>query len=141
MTEPAADGSGAARSTPSRSPRAWRRRESALLIALAIAGAVIEYPLALAIKSLNRSEIGRALPFLGVAFTIYGGYSSWGPSIPMSETFVALMGAAAAMIAGVLKRYPWISFVGLAVIVYVALKMIYLGSMDVAGAAGAFHGP
>jgi len=54
---------------------------------------------------------------------------------------VALMGAAAAMIAGVLKRYPWISFVGLAVIVYVALKMIYLGSMDVAGAAGAFHGP
>jgi YjbE family integral membrane protein len=54
---------------------------------------------------------------------------------------VALMGAAAAMIAGVLKRYPWIAFVGLAVIVYVALKMIYLGSMDVAGAAGAFHGP
>jgi YjbE family integral membrane protein len=54
---------------------------------------------------------------------------------------VALMGAAAAMIAGVLKRYPWISFVGLGVIVYVALKMIYLGSMDVAGATGAFHGP
>jgi YjbE family integral membrane protein len=54
---------------------------------------------------------------------------------------VALMGAAAAMIAGILKRYPWIAFVGLAVIVYVALKMIYLGSMDVAGAAGAFHGP
>jgi len=54
---------------------------------------------------------------------------------------VALMGAAAAMIAGVLKRYPWIAFVGLAVIVYVALKMIYLGSMDVAGATGAFHGP
>ena len=54
---------------------------------------------------------------------------------------VALMGAAAAMIAGILKRYPWISFVGLAVIVYVALKMIYLGSMDVAGAAGAFQGP
>jgi YjbE family integral membrane protein len=54
---------------------------------------------------------------------------------------VALMGAAAAMIAGVLKRYPWISFVGLAVIVYVALKMIYFGSIDVAGAAGAFHGP
>ena len=54
---------------------------------------------------------------------------------------VALMGAAAAMIAGVLKRYPWIAFVGLAVIVYVALKMIYLGSIDVAGATGAFRGP
>ena len=37
-----------------------------------------------------------ALPFLGVAFTLYGGYTSWGPSIPMSETFVALMGAGAA---------------------------------------------
>jgi hypothetical protein len=37
-----------------------------------------------------------ALPFLGVAFTIYGGYTSWGPSIPLSETFVALMGAGAA---------------------------------------------
>jgi YjbE family integral membrane protein len=54
---------------------------------------------------------------------------------------VALMGAAAAMIAGILKRYPWISFVGLAVIVYVAIKMIYLGSMDVAGATGVFQGP
>ena len=37
-----------------------------------------------------------ALPFLGAAFTIYGGYTSWGPSIPLSETFVALMGAGAA---------------------------------------------
>jgi len=45
VIEPAADGSGGARS-----PRAARRRESALLIALAIAGAVAEYPLALAIK-------------------------------------------------------------------------------------------
>ena len=44
---------------------------------------------------------------------------------------VTLMGAAAAMIAGVLKRYPWISYVGLAIIFYVAVKMIYHGSMDV----------
>ena len=49
---------------------------------------------------------------------------------------VTLMGAAAAMIAGVLKRYPWISYVGLAVIFYVAVKMIYHGSMDVATATG-----
>jgi hypothetical protein len=42
------------------------RREAALLAALAIAGAVVEYPLALAIKSLDRSEILRASPFLGV---------------------------------------------------------------------------
>jgi YjbE family integral membrane protein len=50
---------------------------------------------------------------------------------------VTLMGAAAAMIAGVLKRYPWISYVGLAVIFYVAVKMIYHGSMDVVSATGA----
>jgi YjbE family integral membrane protein len=50
---------------------------------------------------------------------------------------VTLMGAAAAMIAGVLKRFPWISYVGLAVIFYVAVKMIYHGSMDVVSATGA----
>ena len=31
---------------------------------------MVEYPLALAIKSLNRSEIGRALPFLGFTFVL-----------------------------------------------------------------------
>jgi YjbE family integral membrane protein len=44
---------------------------------------------------------------------------------------VTLMGAAAAMIAGLLKRFPWISYIGLALIFYVAMKMIYQGSMDV----------
>ena len=48
---------------------AWRR-ESGLLIALAVAGAVIEYPLALAIKSLERSELLRAMPFLGVTMVL-----------------------------------------------------------------------
>jgi hypothetical protein len=48
---------------------AWRR-ESAILIALAIAGAVIEYPLAMAIKSLDRSEIWSALPFLGITLVL-----------------------------------------------------------------------
>ena len=48
---------------------------------------------------------------------------------------VTLMGAAAAMIAGLLKRYPWISYIGLALIFYVAVKMIYQGSMDVVHSA------
>jgi len=65
VIEPAVDGAGGARA-----PRAAWRRESALLIALAIAGAVVEYPLAMAIKSLDRSETGRALPFLGVTFVL-----------------------------------------------------------------------
>ena len=45
-----------------------------------------------------------ALPFLGVAFTIYGGYTSWGPSLPLSETFVALMGAGAACLVYLIGR-------------------------------------
>ncbi len=47
-----------------------QRRESALLMALAIVGAVLEYPLALAIKSIDRSEIGRALPFLAITIAL-----------------------------------------------------------------------
>jgi hypothetical protein len=45
-----------------------------------------------------------ALPFLGAAFTINGGYTSWGPSIPLSETFVALMGAGSAVLVYLLAR-------------------------------------
>jgi YjbE family integral membrane protein len=50
---------------------------------------------------------------------------------------VALMGAAAALIAGLLKRFPWVSYIGLAIIFYVAVKMIYSGSIDVMQATGA----
>ena len=49
---------------------AARRREAALLMTLAIVGAVLEYPLALAIKSIDRSEIGRALPFLAITIAL-----------------------------------------------------------------------
>jgi Type II CAAX prenyl endopeptidase Rce1-like len=51
-------------------PRAAMRRESAILATLAIAGAVVEYPLAFALKSLDRSELVRALPFLGVTIVL-----------------------------------------------------------------------
>lgn len=44
---------------------------------------------------------------------------------------VALMGAAAAMIARMLNKHRWIGFVGLAVIAFVALKMIYEGGGQV----------
>ncbi len=50
--------------------RAAPRRESAILVALAIAGAVIEYPLALTIKSLDRSEFLRAIPFLAITVVL-----------------------------------------------------------------------
>ncbi|GGC04330.1 membrane protein [Novosphingobium endophyticum] len=43
---------------------------------------------------------------------------------------VLLMGIAANFIARYIERYRWIAYLGLAVIVYVALKMIYEGWVD-----------
>ena len=43
---------------------------------------------------------------------------------------VALMGVAANIIAKYIERYRWIAYVGLAVILYVAVKMIYEGWID-----------
>jgi YjbE family integral membrane protein len=45
---------------------------------------------------------------------------------------VILMAVAAQYIAGLLVRHPWITWIGLAVILYVALDMIYGGSLEVA---------
>ncbi|HEY2836191.1 MAG TPA: TerC family protein [Rhizomicrobium sp.] len=44
---------------------------------------------------------------------------------------VALMGAAANLIARLLERWRWISYLGLAIVIYVALSMIWSGSQDV----------
>ncbi len=44
---------------------------------------------------------------------------------------VALMGAAATVIARLLNRFHWIAYLGLAVIVYVAVRMIWQGSIEV----------
>jgi YjbE family integral membrane protein len=45
---------------------------------------------------------------------------------------VVLMAVAATYIAGLLARYPWISWVGLAVITYVAFDMIWDGTQEIA---------
>lgn len=45
---------------------------------------------------------------------------------------IVLMAVASHYIAGMLTRYPWITWVGLAVILYVALDMIYDGAHEVA---------
>jgi YjbE family integral membrane protein len=47
---------------------------------------------------------------------------------------VAFMGLAAALIAKLLNKNPWIAYLGLAVILYVAGKMIWDGAFEVAGA-------
>jgi YjbE family integral membrane protein len=47
---------------------------------------------------------------------------------------VALMGAAANIIARLLERYRWISYIGLAIVLYVALNMIWHGGHQVLSA-------
>jgi len=44
---------------------------------------------------------------------------------------VALMAVAAGFIAWLLKKYPWIAYIGLFVIVFVACSMIWDGAMDI----------
>ncbi len=44
---------------------------------------------------------------------------------------IALMGIAASFIARLLQRHRWIAYVGLAVILYVALEMIYRGAHEI----------
>jgi YjbE family integral membrane protein len=47
---------------------------------------------------------------------------------------VALMGLAAGLIARLLERHRWIAWVGLLIVLYVALTMIWHGGHEVAGA-------
>lgn len=54
---------------------------------------------------------------------------------------VALMGIAANIIAKYIERYRWIAWIGLAVIVYVAGKMIYDGWVDPQLGLGKFIAP
>jgi YjbE family integral membrane protein len=44
---------------------------------------------------------------------------------------IALMGVAAAMIAKLLRRHPWISYAGLIIVLYVALRMLWYGGLDI----------
>ena len=53
---------------------------------------------------------------------------------------VAMMGVAANVIAKYIERYRWIAYVGLAVIVYVAGKMIYDGWVDPSVGMGTLFG-
>jgi predicted tellurium resistance membrane protein TerC len=44
---------------------------------------------------------------------------------------IALMGLAASFIAKLLGRHRWIAYVGLLIILYVSLDMVYRGSLEV----------
>lgn len=49
---------------------------------------------------------------------------------------VALMGIAATLIAKLLQRHPWISYAGLIIVLYVALRMIWFGAWEIMHVAG-----
>lgn len=53
---------------------------------------------------------------------------------------IALMGIAANYIASLLQRHRWIAYVGLAVILYVSLEMIWRGAHEVWPLVGAYLG-
>jgi YjbE family integral membrane protein len=53
---------------------------------------------------------------------------------------IALMGIAASFIANLLQKHRWIAYVGLAVILYVAIDMIYRGFYEVLPVAMSFAG-
>jgi YjbE family integral membrane protein len=52
---------------------------------------------------------------------------------------VAFMGIAATLIAGLLKKYRWIAYIGLAIILYVAVHMIYVGGVMAKGCMDSGH--
>lgn len=49
---------------------------------------------------------------------------------------VVMMGIAASAIARLLHRWPWIAYIGLAIIAYVAISMIWHGGQEVVAVAG-----
>jgi YjbE family integral membrane protein len=50
---------------------------------------------------------------------------------------IAMMGVAASFIARLLQNHRWIAYVGLAVILYVAVEMIFRGTLDIMKVASA----
>jgi len=53
---------------------------------------------------------------------------------------VALMGVAASLVARLLTKFRWLAWVGLAIVLYVSLTMIWQGSFQVAHKAGIWAG-
>jgi hypothetical protein len=87
-------------------------REAILLMAMSVVGAILEYPLALALKSIDRSEVARTLPFLIVTAALTGLI----PAVLKSNARLGLPGAPiiAARIAGERATTSWRSIAAIA---------------------------
>ena len=58
--------------------------------------------------------------------------SPWSPLVGgISDRICALMGLAASFMAKLLHRHRWIAYIGLLIILYVAVDMVYRGVMEV----------
>lgn len=53
---------------------------------------------------------------------------------------IVLMAVASHFIASLLVKFPWITWIGLIIILYVAIDMIFRGSLEVSGQCGAAFG-
>lgn len=75
-------------------------------------------------------SLDNVLAVTGVAISLDSVQAIWVLGLGLLLS-IALMGVAAAMIAGLLQRHPWISYAGLIVVLYVALRMIFVGGREI----------
>ena len=75
------------------------------------------------------TSLDNVLAVAGVARGVAGDQLAWVlfPGLALS---VALTGFAAAWVARLLHRWPWIGYIGLAIVIYVAAHMIWDGAVD-----------
>jgi len=101
--------------------RSNHAREAILLMSMSVVGALLEYPLALALKSIDRSEVARTLPFLIVTAALTGLI----PAVLSGNARLGLPGAPliSARIAGARSTTSWrsIAVIALRYALYAAL--------------------
>lgn len=100
-----------------------------------VAGAGARKTLMQAMAQIALADLSMSLDnVLAVAGAAYGSPRVLATGLILS---VVLMGVAANLLANVLERQRWIAWAGLAMVLYVAMRMIWDGSAEVAGALGA----
>jgi YjbE family integral membrane protein len=111
----------------------WKMfRELRALEAGAAAGGAPRKTLRQAIVQIALADVSMSLDnVLAVAGAALG--HSWVLVVGLVLS-VLLMGVAASLLAALLQRQRWIAWVGLLVVTFVALRMIWQGSLQVAGA-------
>lgn len=95
-----------------------RKRMSQAVMQIVLADLSMSLDNVLAVAGVARTQAEPWVLFLGLGLS------------------VALMGAASSLIARLLARHFWLSWVGLAIIAFVAVRMIWLGGGEVLGHLG-----